>query len=76
MMERAAPYYRRELVRLTEGVGVYLAKLDAIMKMPGTVERGKLIAKLSNDLEMLNDGVRYGALGIDFRTDTKPERKA
>lgn len=71
-MERAASHYRRELVKLTEGVTEFLAILDVLMRQPSTQERGKKIAKLSNAMEMLNDRIRYGALGINFRTDTKP----
>lgn len=75
-MERAASHYRRELKKLTEGITGFLARLDALMQEPSTVERGKRLAKLSNDLELLNDSVRYGTLGINFRADTKPARKA
>lgn len=75
-MERAASQYRRDLRKLTEAVTGFLARLDALMQQPSTVERGKKIAALSNALEMTNDQVRYGSLGINFRTDTKPTRKA
>lgn len=73
-MERAAAQYRRDLRKITEGVTGFLTRLDQLMQEPSTVERGKRIAALSNELEMLNDSVRYGSLGINFRTDKKPAR--
>lgn len=73
-MERAAAHYRRNLKKLTESVVAFLGQLDVLMNQPSTVERGKKIALLCNSMEMVNDGVRYGALGIDFRKDKKSKR--
>ena len=75
-MERAAAHYRRDLKKLTEGVTGFLARLDRVMREPSTAERGNKIVELCNALDMLNDGVRYGSLGINFRTDKKPARQA
>ena len=75
-MRSAATYYKRELRKLTEGVTAFLAILDSEMGQPSTEMRGRRIAKLCNDLDVLNDRIRYSALGIDFRTDSKPARKA
>lgn len=67
----ARTQYRRDLVKLTEGVIVFLRRLDELMQQPSTVERGRKIAALSNALEMMNDQIRYESLGINFRTDDK-----
>jgi hypothetical protein len=75
-MRSAATHYKRDLRKLTEGVTAFLAILDREMGQPSTEMRGRRIAKLCNDLDMLNDRIRYSALGIDFRTDSKPARKA
>lgn len=74
-MERAAAHYRRDLKKLTQSITAFLGRLDDLMKEPSTDERGRRIAKLCNAMEMVNDQVRYGSLGINFRTDKKPERQ-
>ena len=67
--------YRRDLKTLTEAVTAFLSQLDELMKQPSTGERGNKIAWLCNSMEMINDQIRYGTLGIDFRTDNKPAKK-
>ena len=61
----------KALKGLVESVRVYLIGLDAEMNKPSSPEHGGQIAKLSNALEMTKDLVRFGALGIDFRTGKK-----
>ena len=62
---------KKYLKSLTETVGQFLVALDAVMKLPSTVDRGKEVAILANALEMENDKARYFGLGIDYRTDKK-----
>ena len=71
-MMQAATQYHRDLKKLTETVKAFIARLDELMSQPSTVERGQRIAKICNALEMTNDSIRYGSLGIDFRTDKNP----
>lgn len=70
------PNYKKTLRELTEQVRRYLYLLDKEMETPrpGPGERGRHLGKLSNALEILNDSVRYGILGIDFRKD-KPYKE-
>lgn len=63
------------LEKLTQANMQFIAYVDSLMKQPATVERGKLIARALNALEMLNDSVRYSDLGVDFRTDTRELRE-
>lgn len=71
---RDAKKYRKALVEITETVTGCLSALDRVMREPSSNERGKKVAAISNALEMQNDRIRYGVLGIDFRTDKKPTR--
>lgn len=59
------------LKNLSDSTGAFLRALDILMKEPEGNVRGRKIAKLSNDLEMANDTVRYFHLGVDYRKDTK-----
>jgi hypothetical protein len=62
---------RSHLNELTAAVGKHLRALDAEMKKPSDVERGKRIAALANDLDLANDRARYFGLGVDYRRDKK-----
>lgn len=73
-MERAAAHYRRSLKKLTESVIAFLGQIDVLMKQPSSDERGRKIARLCNSIEMINDGIRYSTLGVDFRKDKKSKR--
>jgi hypothetical protein len=68
--------YRNSLVAVTNAVRTFLHALDGEMKLPSTVDRGKRIAALCNQLEMANDNARYFGLGIDFRMDRKNDTTA
>jgi len=72
--EREVRRYRKYLTDLTRSVRVFLHLLDEEMKTPSSVDRGKRIAKLANDLNLKNDEARYFGLGIDYRKD-KPLKK-
>jgi hypothetical protein len=67
--------YRNALVAITTAVRTFIDALDREMKTPGTVERGKRIAKLANALEMANDQARYFGLGIDYRKDKQSDKQ-
>lgn len=62
---------RKALVILTKNVRWFIAQLDVVMANPSTVEREKIIAKLSNELEIANDLARHFDLGIDLKTGKK-----
>ncbi len=62
---------RKALQGLSDSALVFLGRLDQLMRQPESRERGAAIAKLANAFEMVNDQVRYGPLGVDFRTDDK-----
>ena len=67
---------REALEFLVESVRRHLEALDREMKAPSSNERGRRVAALCNALERAKDQVRYGALGIDFRTNAPRETKA
>lgn len=69
--ERAAVLALRGLVAAIEA---HLTSLDAVMRDPSTPERGRKIAALANALDMAKDHVRFGVLGVDFRTG-RPRRR-
>ena len=58
--------YRKYLSDLTDYVGKFCIAVDNQMKLPSTVERGRMVAKLVNGLEFANDQARHFGLGIDF----------
>lgn len=68
-MKRDAEKFKKHLKDLTESVSGFLVRIDAHMKAPSTPERGRIIAKLCNELEMANDSARYFGLGVDYRKD-------
>ena len=75
--ERAAKREARELRKamkhLSDTVLVFLHRMDEQVgpdkKIPS--DTGRLMAAWANDLDMVNDGVRYNHLGVDFRKDDK-----
>lgn len=69
--QREARQLKKALQGLCDNVLVAVSQLDAAMKEPDSVLRGKRIATIANWLEMRNDGVRYSHLGVDFRKDDK-----
>ena len=54
---------RKYLKDLTKTVKICINALDDAMKRPSDENRGKLIAKVLNDLEMANDCARHFGLG-------------
>lgn len=71
-----APNPKRDLKRLSDAVLVFLHLLDAEMMAPSTEMRGRRVAKLCNLLDLENDRVRFGALGVNFRKDNKDKAVA
>lgn len=63
------------LTTLTQGVSVFLRALDTVMQGPSTPKRGKVIARLSNRLELLNDTIRHEA-GADVMDDAAYQARA
>lgn len=72
-LEKAERELRKALKGHCEFIRAFLNFLDVEMKKPSTELRGKRIAEAMNQLEMSNDRIRYGTLGVDFRKD-KPSR--
>jgi hypothetical protein len=62
---------RKALETSTNNFIVFAARLDAIMQTPTSKERGSAVSKLLNEMDVTNDQIRYGILGVDFRTDDK-----
>lgn len=58
--------YKKALKELTQFVDTFLGSLDAEMRKPSDIARGKRIAELSNKLDMGNDHVRHFTLGEKF----------
>ena len=52
-----------------------LSALDAAMKGPSTVDRGKTIAAVSNTLEYANDCLMHFGLKFDFRKMNKIKKR-
>ncbi len=69
--QKKAREYEQQLGFLTRGVHAYLKLLDRAMHKPSTEERGREIARLSNELEMANDKIRHFTLDIDLTTGNK-----
>lgn len=68
---KEARKYKKELEKLSQSCFIFLRKLDEVMKLPESASRGRMIARLSNELEYANDKVRYHSLGVDYRKDNK-----
>lgn len=56
----------KTLKELTIAVADFLVGLDALMKEPGSTERGRKMAMLSNGLNMANDSAMHFALNMPF----------
>lgn len=69
--QREVRNLKKHLRGLTAQVMTTINNVDRIMKMPESPLRGKMVAEAMNALEMSNDGARYFALGVDYRTDRK-----
>lgn len=63
-MDKRANEYKRHLANLVQENIRILRELDRVGKMPPTVERGRALAKVANDLEMALD--RAGHFGLGF----------
>ena len=59
---------KQYLESLVKAITVFLKQLDKVMKEPSTDMRGKLIAQLTNALELEKDKARFFGLNIDYRT--------
>lgn len=61
----------KALQGLSDNVLLFLHQLDKVMRSPESKNRGAEVAKLCNALDLTNDQVRFGSLGVDFRADDK-----
>ena len=58
---------RTALIKLTKMVVISLSRIDKEMKKPSTVERGRNIAKICNDLDLVNDSTMRFDLGYGWK---------
>jgi glucose-6-phosphate-specific signal transduction histidine kinase len=71
-LKRQARETTASLKQLSQSCFVFLRRLDDLMKTTKVeLTTGKAIAHLANELELANDRIRYGSLGVDFRKDDK-----
>lgn len=66
---------RQHLQRLSDAVLLHLHALDKTLSAEKTIaqDTSRKLAEIANWLELENDRIRYGILGIDFRQDDKPK---
>jgi len=62
-----AKSHKKALKELTKMVAIYLSHIDKEMKKPSSVDKGKNIAKICNELEMGNDSIMYFDLGYGWK---------
>lgn len=70
-IERENSKSKKALKELSDAVLLFLDWIDNEMRKPSDVTRGKRIAQACNSLDMINDGIRFNCLGVDFRKDDK-----
>jgi len=58
---------REALEKLTTSNIQFINWIDAEMKRPSDVERGKRVAQATNSLELVNDGVMHFTLDYSFK---------
>lgn len=63
--------YKKHLKDLTVEVNTCLEAIDKVIKKFPFHDCGRLVAQITNALEMENDRARYFGLGINSRTDKK-----
>ncbi len=59
--------YKKSLRALVEATQTFITNLDALMKEPSAVDRGRKIALLSNQLDYAKDIAKHFGLGIPFK---------
>ena len=65
---------KNDFRNLTVAVQNHLSLLDAVMKTPSTLERGREIAKLSNYLDAANDSAMHFGLDMSFKLINKGKK--
>ncbi len=66
----------RKWMRATvEALTTYVEVLDAIGKMPASIEKGKALAGLANKMEFARDSLSYFGLGRPLKRVSKTERR-
>ena len=66
--QRDARKYKKALSELTLSISHFLANLDCEMQKPSSNERGRIIARLTNELDMANDSVLHFTFGQSFHS--------
>jgi hypothetical protein len=66
-IDKTANHYKRHLTTLSRYVSAVLDQIDLAMKEPPSVERGKKIAAILNELEMANDSAWHFGLGKSLK---------
>jgi hypothetical protein len=62
---------RKALQSLSDSALLFLNYLDTVIGPEIPLEMGKKLAKAANLFDFVNDQVRFGHLGVDFRKDDK-----
>lgn len=72
-LRKEARELRKSLQQLSNAVLLHLHALDAAVAGEKTIPPAvsSKLAQLANELDLANDLVRFGVLGVDFRTDDK-----
>jgi hypothetical protein len=72
-LQRERGKLRKDLQTLSDSILIYADWMDRKIGPEKSISRpiSSLIGKSLNALEMVNDRVRFGSLGVDFRKDDK-----
>lgn len=69
-------HYKRELIKFTKEVTLFLATIDKIYKAKECYQRGKQIAKCINFLDISNDSVMHSVLNYSFKKIAQLKKEA
>lgn len=75
-MATEATKLKKSLKNLTLAVCKTIRQIDKEMEQPSTKERGSRIAKITNQLELINDKTLHFDLGYSFRQIKNIKNKA
>ena len=68
---RTETTFKRALVDLAHAIIAFEKQMDALMKLPSDVVRGRQIAKAINDLTIANQRALHFTLGYSFKKINK-----
>ncbi len=65
--QREQRLYKKHLLELTNAVSEFLNRFDELMTRLPTRENGRVVARLSNQLDLANDSAMYFGLDYSFK---------